>query len=86
MAIVASLLLSSLLNVVYYAPVLIRGWFGGTSHDDGGHKKILRREDPSWIMLLPMLLLALGTLFFGLYPDFPLNLAKQVAIFYLGSR
>jgi len=78
-AIVGSLLLSSLLNMVYYGPIIIRGWFGEHS------RQSRQREDPSWIMLVPIFTLALGVFIFGLAASLPVNLAKSVARFYLSS-
>jgi multicomponent Na+:H+ antiporter subunit D len=101
--IIGALLLSSLLNAVYYGPIVIRAWFGpGLAHGaheampahatahDGGEEEIKhdkenakkQTDDPSWIMLAPLLILAIGTLFFGVFPGLPLGLAKGVASFY----
>jgi multicomponent Na+:H+ antiporter subunit D len=96
--IVGALIISSLLNAVYYGPILIGGWFGASpdqakdkpephgSHD--GYKvhheeeKPLRKVDPSLIMLAPMLFLAVGTLFFGIFPSWPLSLASSIVKIY----
>lgn len=93
--IIGALLLSSLLNAVYYGPIVIRAWFGAelahgahgaapahaTAHD-GGEVEKKKTDDPSWIMLTPMFILAIGTLFFGIFPGLPLGLARGVAGFY----
>ncbi|MEW6188773.1 MAG: proton-conducting transporter membrane subunit [Actinomycetota bacterium] len=91
-AVVGFLLLSSLLNAVYYGPIVIRAWFGvehGGHNPGHGHSRHeehveVKREDPSWLMLVPLFVLALGTLIFGIYPQFPLNLAKALAHIYFG--
>ncbi|MDI6689383.1 MAG: proton-conducting transporter membrane subunit [Actinomycetota bacterium] len=95
-AVVGFLLLSSLLNVVYYGPIVIGAWFGVEhgehaeeeqghgAHEHSHEKPHVERADPNWLMLVPMFVLALGTLIFGIYPQFPLNLAKALAHIYFG--
>ncbi|MDP1808084.1 MAG: proton-conducting transporter membrane subunit [Actinomycetota bacterium] len=98
--IVAALIVSGLLNIVYYAPIIIRGWFGkpvadsGPAHThghghattatahDGGHSVKIRRVEPSWLMLVPMLALAFATLVFGLDINVPLRLVGAVVRLY----
>jgi multicomponent Na+:H+ antiporter subunit D len=79
--IIFSLLVSSILNAMYYGPIVINAWFGNAHPNPktNGAKK----NDPGLIMLLPIVLLALGIVFFGLFPKYPLLLAKTVASFYL---
>jgi len=102
--IIVALLVSSLLNAVYYGPIVIRAWFDRSAvHEvhgpipvrvtanDGGEEEIghaesgqeKKTDDPSWIMLAPLMILAAGTLIFGLFPGFPLSLAKSIASFYI---
>ena len=95
--IVAALILSGLLNIVYYAPIIIRAWFyepgespgPGHAHGhavatapDGGQTAKVRRVEPSWLMTGPMLTLALGTLVFGLYINVPYRLVNAVVRLY----
>lgn len=97
--IIGALVLSGLLNVIYYGPIIINGWLkkpeivigGGSGHDshgDGhGHGEEVAVKykwlEPSWVMLFPILLLALGTLFFGIYPSLPMKLAQMIARLYV---
>lgn len=96
--IVAALILSGLLNVVYYAPIIIRGWFGepvesgGSAHahghtdvataHDGGHPVKVATVEPSWLMLAPMLTLAAATLVFGFDINVPLRMVDAVVKLY----
>jgi multicomponent Na+:H+ antiporter subunit D len=78
--IVGVLVLSGLLNIVYYAPIIIQGWFGSSegapapAHGhgsaavahDGGQPEKIRKVEPSWLMMGPTITLALATLIFGL--------------------
>lgn len=101
--VVCALLLSSLLNAVYYGPIVVRAWFGpglahaahgavpahATAHDGGEEESEHsdsgteeKNDDPPWIMLVPLFILAVGTVFFGIFPGLPLGLAKGVASFY----
>jgi multicomponent Na+:H+ antiporter subunit D len=78
--IISALLLSSLLNVVYYGPIVIRAWFGKPEGEGHGHSspKPVKNDDPPWQMMLPIMLLATGTFVFGLFPSFARTLAEQV--------
>ncbi|MEW5802249.1 MAG: proton-conducting transporter membrane subunit [bacterium] len=91
LVIIGSLILSSILNAIYYGPVIIDGWFGkvqggepasGHVHQNpqAGARKII---DPNWTMLLPMLVLTLGIIFFAIFPELPLGLARLVATSYI---
>jgi multicomponent Na+:H+ antiporter subunit D len=91
--IVGFLLLSSLLNAIYYGPIIYRGWFspppGGNSntvlansqncHPSNAGKK---NDDPRGAMLVPLSILALCTVIFGIYPQFAVGLAEIVVGFY----
>ncbi|KKL54918.1 hypothetical protein LCGC14_2260620 [marine sediment metagenome] len=96
--IVGALILSGLLNIVYYGPVLIRAWFGslpeaaGTGHahghaatataNDGGEPVKVRSAEPSWLMLFPTLILAFATLGFGLFINIPFRMVMSVVRLY----
>jgi multicomponent Na+:H+ antiporter subunit D len=73
-----TLLLSSLLNLVYYGPVVIGAWMHSsdeTSHDSDPVKS----EDANKIMLTPMLILSLGVFLFGVWPRYPLNFVRKIS-------
>ncbi len=82
--IIFSLLISSLLNVMYYSPIVINAWFGKPHHNPRVHQ--IKKKDPKLTMFLPIALLTLGILFFGLFPKYPLFLIKGITQFYLGVR
>ncbi|NLJ79554.1 MAG: monovalent cation/H+ antiporter subunit D family protein, partial [Firmicutes bacterium] len=74
------LLISSLLNAVYYLPIIINAFFKDEEHDFSGIK------DPSPRMLLPVVLLALATVFFDLIPvNVLLNLSEVTAAALFGG-
>jgi len=69
------LLTSTLLNAAYFLPILYTAYFqepkkGSGDHHEGG-------EAP-WIMVVPLLLTAVGTLFLGLYPNYFLELVREM--------
>lgn len=89
---VGALLLSSLLNAVYYGPILIRGWFGPTHGDphseaahDASHQEPVVRTEAPWSMTAPMLLLTAGTIIFGIYPQPLFHLTQLIATKYFGG-
>jgi multicomponent Na+:H+ antiporter subunit D len=67
---VGVVVVSSLLNAVYYLPVLGRAYLGSTGVPAG--------EAPV-PMLVPMLALAVLTIVFGLWPRWPLELVRSAA-------
>ncbi|MEE8168569.1 MAG: proton-conducting transporter membrane subunit [Candidatus Hydrothermarchaeales archaeon] len=69
---VAVLLISSMMNAVYYMPIIIGAYFGEA------HEEIEIDEAPL-VMLIPILLLALGVLLFGILPNIPLALIHPAA-------
>lgn len=78
------LLLSSLMNLFYYGPIVYNAWFG--------EKTVNRKQltvnsnaDPNLLMAIPLVLLALATIFFGIYPGLPLNLTRQISQVFWGS-
>jgi len=118
-AVVVTLVVSGMLNLVYYGPIVLRGWMkepvmaggseeahGNDAHghgeeevdteeilgggprghwDDGHMRKGLTYSDPNLVILVPVLLLAGLTIFFGLFPQFPLHLAQFIAKSYFGG-
>ena len=90
------LLLSSLMNLIYYGPVVYGAWFGeskppggeiaagaGNHHGHGGQAETRNEgrsnDDPDLWMKIPLLLLGGGTLFFGIFPQLPIGLARQAS-------
>lgn len=107
--IVAALVFSGLLNIVYYGPVLIRGWFMDPEPESGSEQlgagdlaaaqlhatdggrplgrdedEYIRKVEPTWLMTVPTLTLALGTLVFGLAIHLPMSLVESVVRIYFG--
>lgn len=85
--IIGALLVSSLLNVVYYGPIIIGAWFGGEEHEEhaahrGAHPKEVERVDGPWTMTAPIAVLTFGVVFFGIFPGVPKMLAEMTAKLY----
>lgn len=73
-----TLLLSSLLNLIYYGPVVIGAWMHGgeeTGHDSAP----AQNDEANKIMLGPMILLSLAVLFFGISPRLPLKFIREIS-------
>ncbi len=84
----AMLLLSSLLNLIYYGPIIIGAWFSPQPENTaaveghGTHASGRTTDDPNLWMMLPLLILGFSVLFFGIFPGFPLGLAKSVSLLF----
>ncbi len=83
------LLLSSFMNLVYYAPIIYGGWFGEQTEPGAAHEHAvetlenpLENADPNWWMKGPLLILGFATLFFGIFFQLPLGLAEQVSKYF----
>ncbi len=72
---VAIILLSSLLNGIYYFPIVVNAFFGSKIEPHPEHK------DVPASMLIPILLLAAGVIFFGFFPGPLLDLLEQAISF-----
>lgn len=70
------ILLSSLLNGVYYLPIIIQAFFGGD--DDSGYKWEFKRL--GYKIILPMLTLAILIFLIGIFPSYPLNYINKIVI------
>jgi len=57
------LILSSIMNAVYFMPIIINAYFC-----EGDHEKKVKYEDAPLTMLIPMVILALGCIIFGIFP------------------
>lgn len=79
-----TLLFSSLLNLVYYGPVVISAWMHESKEErlaaaaNPGSKES-DNDDPNWIMLAPILILTVAVFFFGIFPGLPLGIARQIS-------
>jgi multicomponent Na+:H+ antiporter subunit D len=67
------LLNSSLMNAVYYMPIIISAFFGNHRDEE------VEIDEAPLSMLIPMVLLALGVLIFGILPNLPLALIRPAA-------
>lgn len=92
------LLMSSLLNLIYYGPIIIGAWFSPppgyetpASAGHGGHgdhdepappAPEIPNDDPNMWMKVPLVTLACLVLYFGIFPGFPLGLAKTVRLMF----
>ncbi len=82
---VVVLLISSLLNGLYYLPIIIAAFFGGEEHEHGhghehGHEEkefALNVDEASYGMIIPVAILGLSCLVFGLMPG---NVAFELSI------
>lgn len=75
------LLISSLLNALYYLPIIVPAFFGGLDKD---HHHVFKINEATPRMLIPIVILALGTLVFGLLPtNIPFDLSRLTVSFLL---
>lgn len=74
------LLISALLTAGYLLPLTIKGFFPGDDFDEEkpGFKELIGKE-PSWQMLVPILILTAGALLFGCFPGRLLVMLGAVA-------
>jgi len=79
------LLVSSLLNALYYLPIIVPAFFeipGEEKHDNAG----LQLNDATPRMLAPLIILAICTILFGLMPgNLPFELSRLTSAFLLGG-
>ena len=66
------LILSSLMNAVYFVPIIINAFFGEDDHD----KKVEYGDAPI-SMLVPMVILALGVILFGIFTNISFSVIVQ---------
>jgi len=69
------LLSSTLLNAAYFLPILYTAYFKEPKKETGDHHE---EGEAPWIMVVPLLLTAAGTLFLGLYPNYFLELVREM--------
>ncbi len=73
---IAALLISALLTAIYMLTISVRAFFPGRDFDYG---RLEGAKDPNWLMLLPLSLLALAMLWFGLHADPIIDVLESVA-------
>ncbi|MFW5976672.1 MAG: proton-conducting transporter membrane subunit, partial [Bacillota bacterium] len=77
------LLLSSLMNAIYYFPIIVNAFFREEEREIDKNRVSSYNEVP-WKMLVPMVVLALGTFVFDIIPNnIPLNIAQRAAMLLL---
>ncbi|MGI6037092.1 MAG: complex I subunit 5 family protein [Limnochordia bacterium] len=73
------LLISSLLNAVYYFPIIINAFLRPST--------TTKANDASLVMLVPMVILAVTTFFFDIIPtNLPLEISEVTALFLFNGR
>ncbi len=75
------LLVSSMLNGVYYLPIIVNAFFG----EEAEELEDLHVEKVPWEMTLPLFILAFGVVFFGLFPSLPLGILEDATILIFGN-
>ncbi|MFH0924765.1 MAG: proton-conducting transporter membrane subunit [bacterium] len=79
--IIAILMVSSLLTAAYYGPIIMDAWFGSQPHDPHDHDPLpevaIEKCDPSWVMLLPIILLTIGVIVFGIFGTYTLAILGE---------
>ncbi len=74
------LLISALLTAGYLLPLAIRGFFPGADFDEGEIRaRGLAGQEPSWLMMVPMLVLTAGAILFGCFPGPLISMLKSIA-------
>ncbi|MDF2678428.1 MAG: shaD [Bacillota bacterium] len=66
------ILISSLLNAVYYLPISINGFFG----EENLHSKIYKQKEKSVQELIPVAILVIAMFYVGIYSEAIINLIK----------
>jgi len=78
------LLISSLLNALYYLPIIVPAFFEMVGDEEQGHALKLSVQDVPPKMLAPMIILAIFTVIFGLSPiNVPFDLSQMTSDFLL---
>jgi NADH:ubiquinone oxidoreductase subunit 2 (subunit N) len=77
------LLLSSILNALYYLPIIIQGWFHSPQeNEDEDHpfneKPPLPRYKTPYTVIITMVALVVLILAFGIYPGPIINICRDV--------
>lgn len=80
-SVIVFLLLSSLLNLAYYGPIILNAWRKNVSTDTGkwSNNRKLINNGPGRAMLLPVIILTVGVILAGIYPKVQLGIAESIA-------
>lgn len=73
---IAALLISALLTGIYMMTIVIRGFVLSPDEKDEGYEKA---KDPTWRMLIPLYIFAIGCVLFGLYSGPIVDYFTQIA-------
>jgi len=76
---VGVLILSSFMNLVYYGPIVYGAWFEKGGDSPASQEGPANTLDPEPNMLIPIFILSMATLVFGILPGLPLRLARQIS-------
>ena len=74
---VGVIVLSTILNTLYFMPIVYRAFFLPLPPEDGPDGVTPHGEAP-WQVVLPLTLTAIGTIVLFIYPDVPLGLAEMM--------
>ncbi|GFP26253.1 multicomponent Na+:H+ antiporter subunit D, partial [Candidatus Hakubella thermalkaliphila] len=74
----AVILISSLLNGIYYLPIVVNAFFSKPEEAVAEPKQLPRQ------MLVPLTLLSIGVIFFGIFPSLILGIVYRAAQLLLG--
>lgn len=69
------LLVSALLTAGYLLPITINGFFPGKDYDYA----LLKSKEPSWLMVLPIMVLTVLALLFGMFPGYLTQPLTEIA-------
>ncbi|MCL0056151.1 monovalent cation/H+ antiporter subunit D family protein [Dehalococcoidia bacterium] len=78
MAFIVLLILSGLMNAIYFVPIIIKGYFGANKYE-GGY------DDAPPSMLVPMVILAAGCIVFGIFTNLSFSTIIPAARALLGG-
>lgn len=71
--VLCTLLISSFMNLIYYGPIIYKAWF-----KEGHKSQVTSEESRITIMLVPLIILTAGIVFFGIFPQFPVSFAERI--------
>ncbi|MDW7739954.1 MAG: monovalent cation/H+ antiporter subunit D family protein [Bacillota bacterium] len=75
--VIVVIILSGLLNATYYFPIIGQAYFSMDGHDDHDTAKVFKRDQVPLSMLVPIVLVALGIIYLGIFPGGTLDFINQ---------